>query len=364
MRQERKDYYAVLGVPRGASEEEIKKAYRKLAFQYHPDLNSDPSASEHFKEINQAYEVLSDPEKRGNYERWGQADAGWGRGFEGFGFGGLGDLFDAFFSGTTTTARRAAQRGADIHAQLTLAFEEAVLGTEQDVEVERVENCSQCYGSGSTPGTQPARCPACNGAGQVRRAQQGLFGRFVSVSTCERCGGEGRVVVEPCPRCAGSGKEKVKRQLMVQVPAGVEDGTQLRLTGEGHSGSHGGPQGNLYILLLVQPHPLFQREGDDLIYRLPLNFTQAALGLKLQVPTLDGKQGLKIPPGTQSGTEFVFKGKGVPRLHGRGQGDLVIQVSVVTPSSLTKEQRRLLNELGETMETTEIPPPENAPGEE
>jgi molecular chaperone DnaJ len=358
LRQERKDYYAVLGVPRGASEEEIKKAYRKLAFQHHPDLNNDPSASERFKEINQAYEVLSDPEKRGNYDRWGQADAGLGRGFEGFGFGGLGDLFDAFFGGTTTT-QRAAQRGGDIHAQLTLSFEEAVLGAEREVEVERVENCSECYGSGSRPGSQPARCPACNGTGQVRRAQQGLFGRFVSVSTCERCGGEGHVVVEPCPKCSGAGKQQAKRQLMVEVPAGVEEGTQLRLSGEGHSGSHGGPPGNLYILLMVQSHPLFHREGDNLIYGLPLNFAQAALGLKVQVPTLDGTQGLKIPPGTQSGKEFVFKGKGVARLHGRGQGDLVVLVSVVTPSSLTREQRRLLEELSKTLGTPEIPPGED-----
>jgi molecular chaperone DnaJ len=358
LHQERKDYYAVLGVPQGASEEEIKRAYRKLAFKYHPDLNSDPTAAEHFKDINQAYEVLSDPEKRASYERWGQADAGGGRGFEGFSFGGLGDLFDAFFGGTTTATHRVAQRGADIHARLTLAFEEAVLGTEQAVEVERVENCSQCYGAGSPPGSPPARCPACNGTGQVRQAQQGLFGRFISVSTCERCGGEGRIIVEPCPQCAGSGKGKVKRQLTVEVPAGVEDSTQLRLTGEGHSGSHGGPPGNLYITLLVQPHPLFQREGDNLIYPLPLNFTQAALGLKIQVPTLDGKQGLTIPPGTQSGTEFVFRGKGVPRLHGRGQGDLVVQVSVVTPKSLTKEQRRLLKELGDTLEATETLPEE------
>ncbi len=350
MRQERKDYYAVLGVPRGASEEEIKKAYRKLAFKHHPDLNKDPGASEHFKEINQAYEVLSDPEKRGNYDRWGQADAGLGRGFEGFGFGGLGDLFDAFFGGTTTT-RRAAQRGGDIHGHLTLSFEEAVLGAEREAEVERVENCSECFGSGSRPGSQPARCPACNGTGQVRQAQQGLFGRFVSVSTCERCNGEGHVVVDPCPQCSGSGKQQVKRQLMVDVPAGVEDGNQLRLTGEGHSGNYGGPPGNLYIMLRVQPHALFRREGDNLIYPLPLNFAQAALGLKVQVPTLDGTQGLKIPPGTQSGTEFVFKGKGVPRLHGRGQGDIVVQVSVVTPSSITREQRRLLEELGDTLVT-------------
>jgi molecular chaperone DnaJ len=355
LRQEKQDYYAVLGVPRGAGEEEIKKAYRKLAFKYHPDLNKEPTASEHFKEINQAYEVLSDPEKKAKYDRWGQADAGWGRGFEGFGFGGLGDLFDAFFSGTTTTTRRAAQRGADIQAHLTITFEEAAQGVEHDVEVQRVENCSQCFGSGSHPGSQPEQCPVCSGAGQVRRAQEGLFGRFVSVSTCERCGGEGKVIAEPCSQCNGTGKQKVTRQLTVGVPAGVEDGTQLRLSGEGHSGSHDGPPGNLYILLSVQPHPLFRREGDDLVYQLALNFAQASLGHKVKIPTMDGKQELKIPPGTQSGREFVFKGKGVPHLHDRGKGDLVVQVSVLTPSSLTKEQRRLLEKLADTLGTPEIP---------
>ena len=355
MRQEKQDYYAVLGVPRGAGEEEIKKAYRKLAFKYHPDLNKEPTASEHFKEINQAYEVLSDPEKKAKYDRWGQADAGWGRGFEGFGFGGLGDLFDAFFSGTTTTTRRAAQRGADIQAHLTITFEEAAQGVEHGVEVQRVENCSQCFGSGSHPGSQPEQCPVCSGAGQVRRAQEGLFGRFVSVSTCERCGGEGKVIAEPCSQCNGTGKQKVTRQLTVGVPAGVEDGTQLRLSGEGHSGSHDGPPGNLYILLSVQPHPLFRREGDDLVYQLDLNFAQASLGHKVKIPTMDGKQELKIPPGTQSGREFVFKGKGVPHLHDRGKGDLVVQVSVLTPSSLTKEQRRLLEKLADTLGTPEIP---------
>ena len=357
MPQERKDYYAILGVPRGASEEEIKKAYRRLAFQYHPDLNKDPQAAERFKEINQAYEVLSDPEKRANYDRWGQAEV-WGRGFEGFNFGGLGDLFDAFFGGTATATRRAPQKGADIHTHLTLSFEEAVLGTEREVEVERVENCPQCYGSGNRPGSAPARCPVCNGTGQVRRAQQSLFGRFVSVSTCQRCGGEGQVVVDPCPHCGGSGKHQVKRQLVVEVPAGVEDGTQLRLSGEGHSGSYGGPPGNLYILLSVKPHPLFRREGDNLVYRLPLNIAQAALGDTVTVPTLNGRVEVKIPPGTQSGREFVFKGRGVPRLHGRGQGDLVVRVQVVTPTSLTKEQRRLLEELKRTLGTPEAAPEE------
>lgn len=355
MAVEGKDYYSVLGVARDATEEEVKKAYRKLAFQYHPDLNKDPSAAERFKAINQAYEVLSDPEKRASYDRWGQAGPGWGRGFEGFGFGGLGDLFDAFFSGTATATRRAAQRGADIHTSLTLSFEEAVLGTEQQIEMERVENCSQCHGSGSRPGNQPVRCPTCNGTGQVRRTQQGLFGRFVSVTTCERCGGEGRVIVEPCPQCNGTGKEKTQRQIVVVVPAGVEDGTQLRLTGEGHSGTHGGPPGNLYIRLSVQPHSLFHREGDNLIYRLDLNVAQAALGHKVQIPTLNGKQELKVPPGTQSGEEFVFRGKGVPRLHGRGHGDLVVQVSVVTPTRLSKEQRRLMQELAKTLDTAEAP---------
>lgn len=350
LRQGRKDYYQILGVEKNASEEEIKKSYRKLAFQYHPDMNQDPAAAERFKEINEAYEVLSDPEKRAAYDRMDEAAAaGWGRSFEGFGLGGLGDLFEAFFSGTATASRRMPQRGDDVKVQLTLSFEEAALGGEREIELTRTENCPPCSGSGARPGSQPLRCSSCNGAGQVQRVQYGLFGRFVNIVPCERCRGEGKIMADPCPHCQGKGKVRVKRHLVVTIPGGVEGGTQLRLSGEGDAGNYGGPPGHLYVSLSVKPHPFFQREGENLIYRLPLTFAQAALGDAVEIPTLNGKHTLKIPPGTQSGAIFRIKGKGVSRLEGKGHGDLLVHAVVVTPTKLDAKRRRLFRELAKAL---------------
>src|SRR3990170_227637 len=308
----RRDYYDVLGVDRGASPEEIKRSFRRLAMQYHPDRNRSDGAEQRFKEINEAYEALSDPERRSAYDRYGHAGAegSFGRPFEGFGFGGFGDIFDAFFGGGTAR-RRAPHRGADLRAQLSLTFEEAVFGTEKEIDISRTEMCSACKGIRAEPGTEPEKCPTCAGSGEVRRVQRSVFGQFVNVTTCDRCGGEGRVVPHPCKRCRGSGRETAQRRIEVKIPAGVDTGSQLRLTGEGELGSYGGPRGNLYILLNVRPHPYFQRDENDIIYDLPLNLAQAALGAELEVPTLDGPVTVQVKPGTQSGEIITLKNLGI-----------------------------------------------------
>jgi len=350
----KRDYYEVLGVPRSASEEEIKRAFRRLAFECHPDHNSDGGAEERFKEVNEAYEVLSDPEKRAAYDRFGHRGTGGlgGQGFEGF--GGFGDIFDAFFSGAMT-ARRTPRRGSDVHATVAIAFEEAVSGCEREVEVTRTENCSLCHGSGCEPGSTPSTCPICNGTGQVRRIQRSVFGQFVSVGVCERCGGEGQIISRPCLQCRGQGKERRERRIVVRIPAGVDTGSQVRLSGEGDAGLRGGPPGNLYFKVEVRRHKVFRREGDDILYDLPLNFAQAALGEEMDVPTVDGPVRLKIPPGTQSGKVFALRGKGVLHLRGVGRGDQLVRVVVVTPQALDEEQRRLLRELARSLGQASLP---------
>lgn len=346
----KRDYYEVLGVSRNATQEEIRKAFRKLALQCHPDHNPECASGEQFKELNEAYEVLYDPEKRAAYDRFGHSGAeGWGRGFEGFGFGGLGDIFDAFFGGATTTAQRSPQRGADLRTPLTLSFEEAAFGCEKEIEIERTETCSLCYGTGSEPGSKPVKCPECNGSGQVRRTQQSIFGRFVNITPCSRCRGEGMIILKPCPQCQGLGKERRRRKLEVSIPAGVDDGSNIRLSGEGEAGIYSGPPGNLYVHLSVHSHPLFLREGDHLLYELPLNFAQAALGDEVEVPTLEGEHILKVPAGTQTGRVFRLRGKGVPHLREEGRGDLVVTAMVVTPRTLNAEQRKLFQELSKTL---------------
>lgn len=352
----KRDYYDVLGVSRGASSEEIKKAFRRLAMQYHPDRNKDPGAEQKFKEVSEAYEVLSDPERRSAYDRFGHAglqgfDAG--RGFEGFDFGGFGDIFDAFFGGTTTARRaREAQRGADRRADLEIDFEEAAFGCEREVEVERIERCTRCGGSGSEPGSQPARCPTCDGSGQVRRVSRGFFGQFVNIAVCSQCRGEGRIITQPCQDCRGSGRQRRTRTLVVKIPPGVSDGSRMRLSGEGDAGRNGGSPGHLYVYIGVRPHPYFTREEDDLVYELQMNPAQAALGFEAQIPTLEGDTTtIKVPPGTQSGRVFALKGKGVPHLHGGGRGDLLVRATVVIPTELTEEQRELLRRLAESFGT-------------
>jgi molecular chaperone DnaJ len=350
---EKRDYYEVLGVPKGASEEEIKKAFRSLAFKYHPDRNREDGAEEKFKEINEAYEVLSDPEKRAAYDRYGYGgrEGFFRQGFEGFDLGGFGDIFEAFFGGTTAT-RQAPQRGADLHQRLTITLEEVASGAEKEIEVLRTEYCSLCQGTGSKPGTQPARCPNCNGTGQVRRVHQSIFGRFTNVTPCPKCRGEGKIITDPCPQCRGTGREKFHRTLAVKIPAGVEDGSRIRLTGEGDAGEKGGSPGNLFITLSVAEHPLFTRDGDDILYELSINFAQAALGTEVEVPTLDGNSNLKIPAGSQSGQIFRLRHKGIPHLHGGGRGDQLVGLQVVTPETLTKRQRELFEELSQTLGPT------------
>ncbi|MFC2020893.1 molecular chaperone DnaJ [Chloroflexota bacterium] len=352
----KRDYYEVLGVDRDASGEKIKKAFRKLAFKHHPDHNQDDGAEEKFKEANEAYEVLSDAEKRNAYDRFGHGgNDAFGRGFEGFGFDGVGRAFDDFFdffSGRTSTAsRQGPVRGADILRSITIALEEAAFGVEKELNISRVEDCSECHGSGSRQGTKTDQCPECNGAGQVRRVQQTVFGRFTNIATCPRCQGEGRIITDPCPKCRGIGKEKFQRSSVVKIPAGVEHGSRIRLSGEGDAGMRGGPPGNLYLDLQVKEHNIFVRDDDDILYELPINFAQAALGAELKVPTLDGDVKLKIPAGSQAGQVFKLKNKGIPHLRGRGQGSQLVRLKVVTPESLTKKQRQLFEELSKALKS-------------
>jgi molecular chaperone DnaJ len=351
-----RDYYEILGVPRNASDEEIKKAFRKLAFKYHPDHNKDESAEEKFKEINEAYEVLSDTTKRASYDRYGRVATADSFDFEDFGFGGLGDIFDAFFGATTARAkRRSPQRGADLRANLTLSFEEAVFGADKQLEVWRIENCSACQGLGSQPGTNPQKCPNCNGNGEVRRVQQSLFGRFVHAATCPHCKGEGTVINNPCRQCKGNGKERVKRKLTVPVPPGVDENYQMRLSKEGDAGIYGGSPGDIYINFSVKPHKFFARKENDILYELPINFAQAALGDNIEVPTLDGKTEIKIPPGTQDRKVFHIKGKGAPRLNSKSRGDQLVIIRIVSPQSMDANQRRLFEELAKTLPKAKIP---------
>ncbi len=347
----KRDYYEVLGIASNATDEEIKRAFRKLAFKYHPDHNRNDGAEEKFKEVNEAYEVLSDSDKRTAYDRFGHggAEGLFGRGFEGFNFGGFGDIFDAFFGGATTTTRQAPQRGADLQYRVTIIFEEAAFGCEKEINILRTENCSQCQGIGCKPGSQPSRCPNCNGTGQVRRVQQSIFGRFTSTTTCSQCQGEGRIITEPCPQCRGTGKEKRQRSILVKIPAGVDDSTQIRLMGEGETGARGGSSGNLYITLSVLSHQFFTRDGDNILYELAINFAQAALGTEVKVPTLDGEVKLKITAGCQTGKVFQLKNKGIPHLHRSGRGDQLVTLRIVTPDKLTKEQRQLFQELANSL---------------
>ncbi len=353
----KRDYYEVLGVPRSASQEEIKRAYRRLARKYHPDVNKSPEAEERFKEINEAYEVLSDPEKRAAYDRYGHAGPP-DIGFEGWGFRDPFEIFEEVFGfgfRPRPRARHAPRRGADLRYDLTLSFEEAVFGCEKEIEVPRYETCPRCHGSGAEPGTTPIRCPQCDGTGEVRRVQQSIFGSFVTVTTCARCGGTGEVIATPCSLCRGRKQVRTVRRIVVNIPAGVDDGTQIRLSGEGEPGEYGGPPGDLYVAVSVKPHPYFRRRDHDLVLELAINVAQAALGDVVMVPTLEGKERLVIPPGTQTGKVFRLRGKGVPYLRGDGRGDLLVIVQVVVPTKLTEEQKRLFKELAKTLGREVIP---------
>jgi molecular chaperone DnaJ len=347
-----RDYYDILGVDRGVGGEDIRKAFRKKAMEFHPDRNKSPDAEDKFKEINEAYQVLSDSNKKAQYDQFGRAgvgaNGGSGQPFDGFdGFGGFGDIFDSFF-GNGGRAQRA-QRGSDLQHRVVLSFEESVFGAEREVDLTRLEDCGTCSGAGNEPGTPLETCNTCKGNGQVRRAQRSVFGQFTQVTTCTSCQGRGSIIKTVCSNCRGGGKERKTRKISVNIPAGVEGGMQVRLTGEGDAGSEGGGTGNLYVYIDVQEHQYFDREGSDLTYVLPVNIAEAALGAKKVVPTLDGDdEELKLPQGTQPGTEFRIKGKGVPHLHGNRRGDLRITVDVRVPGSLDKRQQELLEELAQS----------------
>lgn len=350
----KRDYYEVLGVSRDANGKQIKGAFRKLAFECHPDRNGDDGAEQRFKELNEAYEVLSDTEKRDAYDRYGHdgADALFGQGFERAGFDGFGSIFDSFFGGRPSTAsRQAPVSGADIRRNITITLEEAAFGLEKEMSISRTEHCSHCQGSGSKPGAKPAQCPECRGAGQVRRVQQSIFGRFTNIVVCPQCQGEGKVITDPCTKCRGSGKERVQRDIMVKIPPGVDEGSRMRLTGEGDAGSRGGQPGSLYIDIAVKKHDIFVRDNDDILYELPVNFAEAALGVELEVPTLGGNVELKIPSGSQAGQVFKLKNKGIPHLQRRGQGSQLVSLKVVTPESLNKKQRQLFEELAKELDS-------------
>ena len=347
------DFYEILGLSRDATQDQIRRAFRKLAMEHHPDRVTDPARKEAseatFKRIAAAYEVLSDPEKKAKYDQYGSAGAfAQGAGFEGFDFGGFGDIFDAFFGG-----RRAAgpTRGGDLRLQIELDFEEAVFGCEEEIRASRLEHCTVCSGSGGEPGTQRVPCEVCGGSGEVRRTQSNVFGRFVNVAPCEPCGGEGSVIEHPCQACGGVGREQRNRRLKVKIPAGVTDGAQMRLSGEGDAGLRGGPAGNLYVDIAVRPHERFLRDGNDLLLPLRLNVAQAALGATVEIPGINGvDQPLSVPAATQHGHEFRLRGEGVPHLNGRGRGDLRVQVLVDIPTKLTSEQRALFEQLAELLD--------------
>lgn len=350
----KRDYYEALEVSRNATPEDLKKAYRRLAMQYHPDRNKEPGAEERFKEINEAYQVLSDPEKRAAYDRFGHAAFSEGSGFGYSPFTDINDLFESFFGaafGGASTRRRGPQRGADLRYDMTLSFEEAVFGCDKEIDIPRQETCPACNGSRSASGTQPERCPKCNGTGEIRRAQQSIFGQFVNIAPCDRCNGEGKVITNPCPTCRGQGQVRTSRRLAVKIPAGVDDGTQIRLAGEGEPGVRGGPAGNLYIVIRVRQHRYFQRENHDIILNLEINIAQAALGDVVEIPTIDGPTQLVIPAGSQHGDVITLKEKGVPYLNANRRGDQLVRLQVAVPTKLTDEQRKLLLELGRSLGT-------------
>lgn len=342
-----RDYYEVLGVERGAPDGEIKRAFRRLAQQWHPDVNTEPEAQARFKEINEAYQVLSDPQRRQAYDLFGRAGAGaTDAGFGGAGFGGFSDIFDAFFGGSMAGAARRArpQAGSDLRYDLRISFEEAVLGTEKEIEFPVLGRCDTCAGSGAAEGTSPVECPQCHGRGEVRSVRQTMLGQMVNVAACPRCRGEGKVVETPCATCHGEGRTERRRTLRVTIPAGIDEGHQIRLSNEGEAGPRGGPPGSLYVAVHVAGHPSLTREGTELYHEADLSIAQAALGARIRVPTVDGEEAeVEIRPGTQPGTEIRLRGRGVPHLRRPStRGDLHVIANVVVPTRLNKRQRELL----------------------
>ncbi len=358
----KRDYYEVLGVERDASKAEIKKAYRRLARKYHPDVNKEPDAEEKFKELSEAYEVLADKDKRANYDRFGHAGAR--EGFTGGGFSWNDfshfddisdifgrdffgrDIFDVFFGGRYRR-RTSARRGSDLRFDLSIDLEDVIYGARKEIRVERTESCNKCNGSGARDANSIKTCDQCQGTGRVKRQQKTPFGSFVTVTTCGKCHGKGRIITEPCDKCHGSGRVRAKKKIMVEIPKGVESGYYLLLRGEGDSGVNGGSPGDLYVVIKVKPHKLFRRDGSDLHYELPVTFSQAALGDEVEVPSFDGVVKMKIPSGTQTGTVFRLKDKGVPILNSNQRGDEMVKVKILTPEKLNSRQRELFHELAE-----------------
>ena len=357
---DKRDYYEVLGVSKGASEDEIKKAYKKMARKYHPDLNpDDKEAEEKFKEVNEAYEILSDPDKKARYDQYGHAGvdpnfgAG-GAGFDGsFDFGDLGDIFGSFFGGGFGGGRRtnpnAPQRGESIRMSLAISFEEAAFGCKKSVTVDRMEPCGTCQGNGCAPGTTPEICPDCHGTGQVQVRRQTPMGVFATASPCGRCGGKGKIIHQPCKDCHGAGAVRRRKTIEAAIPAGIDNGQTISIRGQGHAGKNGGPAGDLLITITVRPHELFRREGTSVLCEAPITFAQAVLGAELEIPTIDGKVKYDLPEGTQSGTTFRLKGKGIPAINGRGRGDQYVTVYIETPRNLNREQKEALKKFAESV---------------
>lgn len=361
---DKRDYYEVLGVQKGASVDEIKKAYRQTAKKYHPDLNpGDKEAEARFKEANEAYEVLSDENKRARYDQFGHAGVdpnyggggagGFGGGFDFGDMGDLGDIFGSFFGGGFGSSRRqnpnAPRRGSDTAARVSIDFVEAAKGCEKEITVARVENCTECGGTGAAKGTSPKTCPHCNGRGHVSVSQRTPFGVVQTQRPCDQCHGTGKVIDSPCHACDGKGKVRRNKKIKVNIPAGIDDGQVLNVRGQGNVGSNGGPSGDLQLEITVRPHPLFERDGYDVWCEIPLTYTQAALGAEITVPTLDGKISYKVHEGTQPGDIFKFKGKGIQRVNSYGKGDHFVKVTVEVPKGLNSKQKKLLEELDSTL---------------
>jgi molecular chaperone DnaJ len=359
-----RDYYDVLGVPRNASKDEIKRAFRSLARQHHPDVSDAADAEERFKEINEAYTVLADDDKRAAYDRFGHAGVNMPGGFGGFsgGFPGFEEIFEEFFSGFAGGGRRQRRgpaQGRDLRYDLTIDFEQAIFGAEVEIEITRRQSCDDCQGTGAAPGTSPRRCPACGGTGQTRRVRQTFLGSMVNIEDCSRCRGTGEVVDTPCQTCQGQGVVNKPRALTVNIPAGVDEGTQIRLSSEGEPGQRNGPPGDLYVVVHVKPHEFFKRRNHDVILEISINIAQAALGDTILVPTVDGEEEVAVAAGTQSGKVVRLKGKGVPKLRrdgtASGRGDQLLVLTVDIPTKLSKEQRDLFEQLGRTLGREVVP---------
>ncbi len=348
----KRDYYEVLGVDRNVDDNALKKAYRKLAMKYHPDRNPDnKEAEEKFKEVNEAYEVLSDAEKRRRYDQFGHdgVNGQFGGGSQGFGggFGGFEDIFGDIFGdvfGGQRTRRRGPERGQDIKQRVTISFEDAAFGKKIEIKLNRTEECSECHGSGAKAGTGKKTCPTCNGTGEVRTVQRTPFGNIQSSRTCSTCNGEGKIIETPCPKCHGKGHTRKVKTIEVDIPAGIDDGQMIKLSGQGEIGKKGGPRGDLYIVVSIKEHPLFTRDGFDVYFEMPITFVQATLGDEIEVPTIDGKVKYTIPEGTQSGTTFRLRDKGIPRLRGNSRGDQYIKITVEIPKKLNEKQKDILRE--------------------